>query len=853
MRPPWPAGRLRSGVVWDMIAPEQADNGAMQRCKRALLALGVGALAVSALAQGAAPAGSILPPPGTLAANAPPRFLEDHCQRCHNDDDKIAGLTIEDLRGSDTGQGLRADRWEAILRKVGEGEMPPRSKPQPDPAERAAFVGWLQAALDAHAAAHPDPGRASIRRLNRVEYANAVRDLLDLPIDLHRELPQDNSGYGFDNVADVLSVSPTLMDRYLVVAGKVARLALGLGPVRPVVTAYDVPKDGSIMNGGRPAFNERESDDLPLGSRGGGAFTYYARADGQYDVTGWLNANTNNETDREPQDRVTVRVPMAAGAHVVGLSFRRRLAPDETVQTLRNDLDKVPLPLDAPVMLPMDVAIDGVRVRTVEVPSYRLSQRYSQRNFPRDVQEIDVAGPYAATGPGDTASRRRILLCRPSTASAEPACAQRIIAALARHAWRRPVNEVDLAPLLRLYAQERATSDFEHAIAAALEAILVSPRFLFVIESDPATAAPGMVHPVSDIDLASRLSLFLWSSIPDETLLHLAESGRLHRRDVLDAQITRMLDDRRASALTGNFAGQWLYLRNLDQQRPDPAVFPDFDSHLRRAMATETSLFFGHVVAANRPITDFITADYTFLNHRLAAHYGIPGVTGTDFRQVALDPAWHRGGLLGQASILTVTSYGNHTSVVKRGKWIMENLLAAPPPPPPADVPALRESIDGHPLTAREQLELHRKSPACAGCHVRMDPLGFALENFNGIGAWRTRDAGQTIDVGAVLPEGTHFSGLSGLRQVLMDRRDQFAQAFTERLMIYALARGVGAPDRPAIRAIARAAAVDNYRIRTIIRGIVESDGFRLRKTPDGAHLAQADPAPQRSTMRDRP
>jgi mono/diheme cytochrome c family protein len=836
-----------------MIAPEKADTGAMQRCKRALLALGVGALAVSALAQGAAAPGSILPPPGALDANAPPRFLEDHCQRCHNDDDKIAGLTIEDLRGSDTGQGLRADRWEAILRKVGEGEMPPRSKPQPEAAERAAFVGWLQASLDAHAAAHPDPGRASIRRLNRVEYANAVRDLLDLPVDLHRELPQDNSGYGFDNVADVLSVSPTLMDRYLAVAGKVARLALGLGPVRPVVTAYDVPKDGSIMNGGRPAFNERESDDLPLGSRGGGAFNYFARADGQYDVTGWLNANTNNETDREPQDRVTVRVAMTAGAHVVGLSFRRQLAPDETVQTLRNDLDKVPLPLDAPVMLPMDVAIDGVRVRTVEVPSYRLSQRYSQRNFPRDVQEIDVAGPYEATGPGDTASRRRILLCRPATASAEPACAQRIIAALARRAWRQPVREADLAPLLRLYAQERATSDFEHGIAAALEAILVSPRFLFVIESDPLAAAPGLVHPVSDIDLASRLSLFLWSSIPDETLLHLAESGELHQRAVLDAQITRMLDDRRASALTDNFAGQWLYLRNLDQQRPDPAVFPDFDSHLRRAMATETSLFFGHVVAANRPITDFIDADYTFLNHRLAAHYGIPGVTGTDFRQVALDPAWHRGGLLGQASILTVTSYGNHTSVVKRGKWIMENLLAAPPPPPPADVPALRESIDGRPLTAREQLELHRQNPACAGCHVRMDPLGFALENFNGIGAWRTHDAGQTIDVGAVLPEGTHFSGLSGLRQVLMDRRDQFAQAFTERLMIYALARGVGPQDRPAIRAIARAAAVDNYRIRTIIRGIVESDGFRLRKTPDGAHLAQADPAAQRSTMKDRP
>ena len=818
-----------------MVASGETGIGAWARWL--LLALSAGVLAVSALAQGAA--APSLPPQDASATNAPPRFLADHCQRCHNDDDRIAGLSIEDLRGSDTSQGQRGEQWEAILRQVAHGEMPPRSKPQPDPAERAAFVGWLQASLDSHAAAHPDPGRATIRRLNRVEYANAVRDLLDLPIDLRRQLPQDNSGYGFDNVADVLSVSPTLMDRYVAVAGKVARMALGLGPMRPVVTSYDVPKDGSIMNGGRPAFNERESDALPLGSRGGGAFTYYAGADGAYDIRAWLNANTNNETDRLPENSVTVRVPMTSGAHVVGLSFRRQLAPDETVQTLRNDLDKVPLPLDAPVMLPMDVAVDGVRLRTVDVPSWRMSQRYSQRNFPRDVQEIDVTGPFAATGPGDSASRHRILLCRPGSIGDEPGCARRIIVALARRAWRQPLHDGDLAPLLRIYAQERAASDFEHGIAAALQAILVSPRFLFVIESDPANATPGMVHPVSDGDLAMRLSLFLWSSIPDAPLLRLAERGQLHRPDVLDAQVTRMLNDPRARALTDNFAGQWLYLRNLDQQRPDPAVFPAFDSHLRQAMATETSLFFGHAISANRPITDFLAADYTFLNQRLAAHYGIPGVTGTQFRQVALDPAWHRGGLLGQASILTVTSYSNHTSVVKRGKWIMENLLAAPPPPPPPDVPALRDSIDGHPLTAREQLELHRKNPACAGCHVRMDPLGFALENFDGIGAWRTRDAGQMIDVAANLPGGSSFSGLTGLRQILLDRRDQFAQAFTERLMIYALARGIGAPDRPAIRAIARSAADDDYRIRTVIRGIVQSDGFRLRKVPDGARLAQ--------------
>lgn len=814
----------------------------MGRPTLASCVLGIAALVAAASVLARAD-GSPLPPPpaGTLQAKSPPALLEDYCGRCHNDEDKVAGLSIEDLRGSDPLHGVNGEAWEAVLRKVSLGEMPPRNKPQPDAETRAAFVHWLQASLDTHAAAFPDPGRATLRRLNRVEYANAVRDLLALKVDLHGELPQDNSGYGFDNVADVLTVSPTLMDRYVAVAGKVARLVTGLGPMRPATTAYAVPKDGSIMNGGRPAYNERASEALPLGSRGGGAFTYYAKADGLYDVSGWLNANTNNETDRDAADRVTLRVPMKAGAHMVGLSFRRQLAPDETVQTLRNDLDKVPLPLDTPVPLPMDLSIDGARVKTVEVPSYRLSQRYSQRNFPRDVQEIDVTGPYDTAGPGDTPSRRRIFLCQPKSPVQEPDCARKILTTLARRAWRRPVSEADLAPLLKVYDAERATSGFEPGIEAALEAILVSPRFLFLVEQDPVGSAPGSVHPVSDVELASRLSFFLWSSIPDETLLSLAEKGRLHQPKVLDAQIARMLADPRSRALTSNFAGQWLYLRNLDQQRPDPAVFPAFDTRLRSAMARETELFFDHVLSQNRPLLDFISADYTFLNQRLAEHYGIPGVTGTAFRQVALDPAWHRGGLLGQASILTVTSYGNHTSVVKRGKWVLENLLASPPPPPPPDVPALKESVDGRLLTAREQLELHRKSPACAGCHVKMDPLGFALENFDGVGSWRTKDAGQAIDVESKLPDGSMFSGLSGLQRILLERRDQFAQAFTERLMIYALGRGIGPQDRPSIRAIARAAAEDGYRVRTVMRGVITSDAFLMRKTPDGVRQAASD------------
>jgi hypothetical protein len=378
-------------------------------------------------------------------------------------------------------------------------------------------------------------------------------------------------------------------------------------------------------------------------------------------------------------------------------------------------------------------------------------------------------------------------------------------------------------------------------VEAAIEALLVSPRFLFVVETLPPAGLPGGAYRVSDLDLSGRLALFLRSSIPDDGLLRLAQQGKLHLPVVLDAEIARMLADRRAEALTENFAGQWLFLRNLDQQRPDITEFPQFDVPLRAAMATETRMFFAHVLSANRPVTDFIRADYTFLNERLARHYGIEGVRGPAFRKVSLPQGTPRGGLLGQASILTVTSYGNRTSVVKRGKWILDNLLASPPPPPPADVPALKAEHDGKKLTAREQLELHRANPACASCHQRMDPLGFALENFDGVGAWRTQDAGQVIDAGAVLADGAAFSGFAGLQQILLDRREEFARAFTERLMTYALGRGLGPQDMPAVRSIARDAAKDDWRVRTIIRGIITSPGFTMRRVPVPASLARAD------------
>jgi hypothetical protein len=764
-----------------------------------------------------ASAAPILAQPAKIAAKIP-GLLDDYCSRCHNDIDRAGQFSLDSLSPADLAKGAHAAQWEALLRKVQTGEMPPRAKAQPSPQDRAAMVAWVAAARSAYARAHPDPGHIGLRRLNRVEYAHALRDILGLDVDVSRELPQDNSGYGFDNIADVLSVSPTLMERYVAVAGKVARMATGLGTPRPAMTTYDVPKDGSIANGGRPAYNERASDLLPLGSRGGGAFTYFARGAGAYDLSGWLNANTNNETDRLPENRVKTRVQLSAGSHVIAMTFRRQLAPDATIQTLRNDLDKVPMPTAAPVMLPLDVWIDGRRVQSLMVPSYRLSDRYAQQNYPRDLIEIDVEGPF---DPRPTAAK--IFVCHPQTAAQQAPCAQTILSNLARKAYRRPITPADMAPLMRVYAREVAAQGFEQAVEAGIEAILVSPHFLF--QPDGA----------SDQALATRLALFLWSSVPDDTLLALASANRLHQPAILNAQITRMLADPRSAALTQNFAGQWLYLRNLDQQRPDITLFPQFDTRLRAAMARETELFFDHILHTNASLLDFLNSDYTFLNQRLAQHYGIPGISGPAFRKVALDPAWHRGGLLGQASILTVTSYGNHTSVVKRGKWVLENLLASPPPPPPPHVPALKETHDGKLLSARAQLELHRKDPACASCHVRMDPIGFALENYDAIGGFRKTDAGDPIDAAATMPDGTNFSGLSGLRGVLLAQQDQFAQAFTEKLMTYALGRGIIPADRPQIRAIAAKAAANHYRIQTVIRGIVQSDAFLQRRAPQEA------------------
>ena len=756
------------------------------------------------------------------------RMLTQFCGGCHNDKSKTAGMSVMPLKADNI--EAHTATWEKILRRVSLGEMPPRGMKRPSKEEIADFTNWLEGSLDKMGAANPDPGRATLRRLNRTEYANAVRDLLDLQIDVSADLPFDDSGYGFDNIADVLTVSRTLMDKYIRVGARVSRTATGLVSRSPVVTEHKLAKD--------PYVNERASDDLPLGSRGGGSFKFYAPYDADYTVIVNLNPGLGADIQKNPADRIEARVALTAGQHIIGASFRKNMALETTLVPKTIQQLRMPKPATAPPPLTLDIQVDGARVKTVSVPAHATGFQdagiaHTDVIAARDVQAISVAGPYGIKGAGDTPSRRRIFSCRPSEQISENACARKILGSLARHAYRRPVNSADIAPLMTMYNEGRKGATFEHGIEAGLEVILSSPNFLFLRETDRGGAKPGSVRRISDVELASRLALFLWSSIPDEELLATAERRQLSKPDVLQQQVSRMLADPKARALTENFAGQWLHLRRLEAQKPDKVVYPDFDQRLRSAMLTETEMFFETVVRDNRSALEFLDADYTFLNQRLAEHYGIRGIYGTTFRKVKLDPKLRRGGLLGQASILTVTSYNNRTSVVMRGKWILENILAAPPPPPPPDIPALNDAKNGKLLSVREQMEMHRANPVCASCHNKMDPLGFSLENYDAVGAWRTSFAGKPIDASAVLPDGTKFEGPAGLQSILMSRKEQFIEALTERMMTYGLGRGVEYYDMPAIREVRDRARRDDYRMNAIIMGIVQSVPFVMKRIPE--------------------
>jgi len=747
-------------------------------------------------------------------ARAQSTLVKQYCVGCHNQKVSTAGVSLEGLDLSKVGD--HASVWERVLRKVRSGQMPPIGLPRPDAAASASFTKSLENSLDQAAAANPNPGRPAVHRLNRAEYSNAIRDLLAVDIKPGSLLPVDDSGYGFDNIGDVLSVSPVLLERYMTTARLISRLAVGDPAIKPSEDEYTVNREA----GGR-VRNERVSDDLPFDSRGGLAFRRYFPLDAEYTFRVKLNGNA----ERRPLE---VRLPVKAGLRTVGVAFLRESTKAEVEAPASRRGGAVVNPvMSKREALPaeLDLRLDGKRVQRFEVP---------ENAFPPQVSSLVVAGPFKVSGPGETSSRAKLFVCRPETSKDEAPCARAILSSLGRRAFRRPVTDADLKPLLAFYQSGRRERDFDYGIEMALRAMLVSPDFLFRMERDPAGAGPGSVYRIGDFELASRLSFFLWSSIPDDTLLDLAEKGKLKDPAVLEQQVHRMLDDPRSESLVSNFAGQWLYLRSLAQVKPDPDAFPEFDESLRQAFQQETELFFQTILREDRSVIELLDANYTFLNQRLAEHYGIPNVYGSQFRKVALtDP--NRGGLLGQGSILTVTSYPNRTSVVQRGKWILENLLGAPPPPPPPDVPDLKpHAKDGRLLTMREQMEQHRANPICSSCHSRMDPIGFSLENYDGVGKWRNQDGGSTIDPSGKLPGGVQFQGPAGLKNLLLTNyRGEFVETVTEKLLTYALGRGLEYYDQPAVRSIAREAGQDNYRISALVTAIVKSTPFQMRRTPE--------------------
>ena len=742
----------------------------------------------------------------------PPRVLVDqYCAACHNEKVKTGGVSVQALDPAHVDQDSAS--WEKILRKVKAGQMPPAGLPRPQAAVNSSFTKWLESELDNSATAHPNPGRPTIHRLNRAEYSNAIRDLLALDIKPGSKLPADDTGYGFDNIGDVLSLSPILIERYMSVGRMVSRLAVGDVGRKAEMNEFEAPRLG------RGAKAERVSDDLPFDSAGGISIQYPFPVDAEYVFKIKMPAVGGAEPSVLEQ-----RIPVKAGMRTVAVTFLADNTLPEVVPTFGAQNGGAQggggrFGSTRPPASKMDLRLDGARVKLFDIQVPRFTA-------------VTIAGPYEIQGPGDSASRQRIFVCRPSGAKQEEPCARKILSGLARRAYRRPVTDGDLKPLLAFYQEGRREGSFDSGIEMALRAMLVSPNFLFRVERDPGAGAPGDVYRVNDYELASRLSFFLWSSIPDDDLLRLAEQGKLNNPEVLGAQVSRMLEDRRSKAFVNNFAGQWLFLRTLAQVKPDQDAFPKFDASLRQGFERETEMFFDAVLRENRPVTDLLSADFTYLNQRLAEHYGIPNVYGSQFRRVALTDS-KRGGLLGQGSILTVTSYPNRTSVVQRGKWVLENLLGTPPPPPPADIPALEaHNKDGRALTMRQQMEQHRANPTCAGCHSRMDPIGFSLENYDGVGAYRTNDGGNVIDASGKMPDGKVFEGPAGLKNLLLTtHRDEFISTFTEKLLTYALGRGIESFDQPAIRAIIRDAAKQNLSIPDIINSIVKSPQFQMRRT----------------------
>ena len=765
------------------------------------------------------------------------QLLNRYCVTCHNQRLRTADFALDSPDADLTNVGEHAELWEKVVRKLRAGSMPPSSRPRPDQAAYDDFRYWLETSLDQAAAAQPDPGRTeTLHRLSRTEYHNVVRDLLDLEVDVSELLPADDTSYGFDNIAGVLGVSPTLMERYLSAARKISRLAVASPVPSAVAETFRMPSD---------LGQDDRVDGLPFGTRGGTAVSFNFPEDADYVIEvipdGALRRDAHDLEIAIDGERVEL---FSVGTTPDPDTPRGLYLP--VTQPLRVRLPVKAGPRTVSVAFLKKTSAEPEGLRKLYLRPFTGEGSGGDSRYQPYVNSVTISGPFEARGArpvDDTPSRLRIFECRPDGDAAtdeQTACARDILSGLARRAFRRPVTDEDVDRLMTFYETGRAQG-FDAGIEFALRRLLVSPEFLFRVEPDPSNVAPGAPYRVSDLELASRLSFFLWSSIPDDELLDVAARGELSAPSVLDREARRMLADPRADALVTNFAGQWLGLRNVSAVQPDEDAFPDFGEGLRRGFRRETELFFESILREDRSVIELLGADYTFVNERLARHYGIPNVRGSHFRRVtfdAEDPTQiARGGLLGHGSVLTVTSYANRTSPVLRGKWVLENILGTPPPPPPPNVPALEvdERPGGHAVSMRDAMERHRANPVCASCHQLMDPPGLSMENYDAIGRWRdsTGMAGAKapIDAAGTLPDGSRFEGPAGLKQALLRQPDRFVTTITEKLLTFALGRGVDYHDAPAIRAIVRDMARDDYRLSSLVMGIVRSTPFQMRRS----------------------